>query len=299
MNEIVKSGAPHGDDLADKFNGVRGWLKESEAKELAELAKGKTVLEIGSWCGRSAIAMAATAYRVYAIDWHRGDPIIGFDETLSEFWTNIRKAGAGNVIPLVGRTQQMDILGESWADVVFVDGDHHEESVLADLELARRCLKPGGTIAMHDWDCKPVQRAFNKTFGFPTGAERQVDVTYIVENIQKKEKPMISQEDLLAEHANLEQQQTRFRILKNEAEENLGKTAGALLLTEHLLKKFSAAKIVEAVDMDEVARLKEELEQAKADLSTAKLAGEQDAKMAKILGDELKERKGVVADVTG
>lgn len=46
--------------------------------------------------------------------------------------------------------------------------------------------------------------------------------------------------------------------------------------------------------------LREELEQTKADAESAKLAGEQDAKMAKDLADELqKSRNGSVVELAG
>ena len=42
---------------------VRGWLTQAEGDKLARLAEGKKVLEIGSYCGRSTIAMALECQR--------------------------------------------------------------------------------------------------------------------------------------------------------------------------------------------------------------------------------------------
>jgi hypothetical protein len=36
---------------------VRGWLTEADGQKLQELAAGKTVLELGSSCGRSTCAI--------------------------------------------------------------------------------------------------------------------------------------------------------------------------------------------------------------------------------------------------
>gem|GEM_PF-5204135 len=40
-------------------------------------------------------------------------------------------------------------------DVIFIDGDHHYESVRADTENAFRCLAEGGTIIWHDYAFSP------------------------------------------------------------------------------------------------------------------------------------------------
>jgi hypothetical protein len=51
-----------------------GFLRFDEAECLAALASGQTVLEVGSFLGRSTVAMARTAALVVAVDHHRGSP---------------------------------------------------------------------------------------------------------------------------------------------------------------------------------------------------------------------------------
>lgn len=41
--------------------------------------------------------------------------------------------------------------GPASFDVVFIDGDHSEEAVTLDTELARACVPPGGLIIWHDY----------------------------------------------------------------------------------------------------------------------------------------------------
>jgi hypothetical protein len=54
---------------ADWFpHNVAGWLTEDEGRELAELAEGKVVLEIGAYCGRSTICLAQKAVTVAVVD---------------------------------------------------------------------------------------------------------------------------------------------------------------------------------------------------------------------------------------
>ena len=52
-------------------------------------------------------------------------------------------------------------------DMVFIDGDHRMGSVLADLTNAWRLVKPGGTVAVHDYGeetCPDVARAVSIFF---------------------------------------------------------------------------------------------------------------------------------------
>jgi predicted O-methyltransferase YrrM len=148
---------------------VRGWLTRTEGEALAACARGRVVLEIGSYCGRSTICMAQTAKRVYALDWHRGDAGAGWGQTLPEFLANIERYGvADKVIPLVGRTDDLSpILADLSVEFVFVDGAHDADSVRADTRLALRVLKPGGVIAFHDFDYPSVRDAVASVVDWP------------------------------------------------------------------------------------------------------------------------------------
>jgi protein-L-isoaspartate O-methyltransferase len=44
----------------------------AEGKALAEMARGKRVLEVGSYCGLSTVCMARTAKHVVSVDPHDG-----------------------------------------------------------------------------------------------------------------------------------------------------------------------------------------------------------------------------------
>jgi predicted O-methyltransferase YrrM len=135
-----------------KWTDIPGWLTEEEGVELARLATGRLVLEIGSYCGRSTVAMAATAKAIVSIDPHDSSttephpPI----QTLDIFQRNI--AGL-SVIPFLGRIEQFErYLVPASFDMVFVDGDHRLDACLRDLAVAARVLRPGGVIAVHDYN---------------------------------------------------------------------------------------------------------------------------------------------------
>lgn len=135
---------------------VSGWLTLTEGRELARLAEGKTVLEIGSYCGRSTICLAQKAIAVTAIDPFdgRGTPTPG--DTYSTFTKNIERHGVGNKIRLLrGTTSEVVPTLPAVFDLVFIDGAHDYESVTADIEAARTVLGPGGLLAFHDYRLTP------------------------------------------------------------------------------------------------------------------------------------------------
>ncbi len=143
---------------------VRGWLTEEEGRALARLAEGKSVLEIGSFCGRSTICMAQTARFVLAVDPFdgRGTPETG--NTHDEFQANLSRYGLlhnGKVRIGIGTTSdlkahpEMRLSDENQFDLIFIDGAHDYQSVRADIEVARKLLSPAGVIAFHDYRLHP------------------------------------------------------------------------------------------------------------------------------------------------
>ncbi|HEY3182509.1 MAG TPA: class I SAM-dependent methyltransferase [Gaiellaceae bacterium] len=132
---------------------VASSLTEAEANLLAELARGKVALELGSWFGRSTIALASTAERVHAIDSHGGDSHTGPLSTLSSFLRNLRRYGVRDrvVVHLGDVDEVARVLAPASFDVAFVDGLHTREAVERDAQLLRPLVRDGGVIAFHDY----------------------------------------------------------------------------------------------------------------------------------------------------
>lgn len=132
---------------------VRGWLTEGVGYTLAELAKGRTILEIGSWCGRSTVCMAQTAKQVHALDWGKGDDGTGPAWVTPELLDNLKRYGLlGKCVLHVGGVDEVgSTLADASFDLTFVDGAHDYASVKRDFLLAKRVTKPGGVIAFHDF----------------------------------------------------------------------------------------------------------------------------------------------------
>jgi len=122
-----------------------------ECAKLAELAEGCKVLEIGSWFGRSTIALASSAKSVTAVDWHEGDFYAGHEDTLPVLRENLRKYGADNVEVIVGRIEDVATSLPTDFDLVFIDADHSEESAAAHYTIALFHIRDGGTICFHDY----------------------------------------------------------------------------------------------------------------------------------------------------
>lgn len=147
---------------------VSGWLEREEGECLAGLAKDKTVLEIGSYHGRSTICLARTAKRVHAIDWHKGDVYVGSKDTLGDLIGNLERYGVRDKVVLhVGSTKEIGpVLGSAIFDLVFVDGGHDYNCAILDMQLAGRCVRPDGVIVLHDWYMHQIKTAAWEVLGW-------------------------------------------------------------------------------------------------------------------------------------
>ena len=154
---------------------VKGFLHEEEAAVLYAEARARAgegpVLEIGSYCGKSALYLG-TAVKdaggiLFAVDHHRGseenqpgweyhdpdlwDEAAGALDTLPSLRDTLRRAGLeDHVVPIVGRS---GVVAQHWAaplSMLFIDGGHTMEAALADYRLWTRHLKPGALLAIHD-----------------------------------------------------------------------------------------------------------------------------------------------------
>jgi hypothetical protein len=159
------------------YESVSGHLYDQEARTLQFLAAGKTVLDIGTHHGRSAVAMAATAKRVVTVDNYLGDSQIRAPD-IRETLENISRSGLGDKITPVVADWTKWIAGpvdlEAY-DMLFYDAGHtfpiYEKHFLA------LCDDFTGIIALHDYktwddDMRFVVEAVDD-FERATGRKRQ------------------------------------------------------------------------------------------------------------------------------
>lgn len=126
-----------------------------EVEKLQTLVEGKVCLELGTFCGHTAIAMVlAGAKRVFSVDNHTGDRSLGETRSLKPFLTYINRYNAWDrIVVLVGQTEsivpELDFMR---FDLIFVDADHDYDSVKQDIEMTYPLLNPKGLMVFHDYD---------------------------------------------------------------------------------------------------------------------------------------------------
>jgi predicted O-methyltransferase YrrM len=128
---------------------IRGWLTPEEGKALAELARGKRVLEIGSYCGLSTVCIARTAQSVTAMDYFDGRGTDELKDTYPDLMASLKRHGVEDKVTTCH--PDSDKLPLQEYDLVFIDGAHDYKSVKADIEKAERVLAAGGLIVFHDY----------------------------------------------------------------------------------------------------------------------------------------------------
>jgi len=152
------------------YRQIDGWLSPDEAWGLYTTARKlpgrSTVVEIGSWQGKSTfcIAKGLRSGKVYAIDPFNADGCFdtvsgeeykkrkGERDLLSIFRENIKKHGVDNKVE-VRKGYSSDFHSEFTSlDFLFIDGDHSIEGCKNDYDLYAHKLKRGGFIAFHDYN---------------------------------------------------------------------------------------------------------------------------------------------------
>ena len=152
-----------------------GFMPPAEGLALYEAAERAAkigdLLEIGTYCGKSTIylaAAAATADRVVVtVDHHRGseeqqpgweyhdpelvDPEVGLMDTLPTMRRTLHKAEVEDrVIAVVGRSPALARLWNTPVGLVFIDGGHTDEHAGGDYEGWAHHVAPGGVLVIHD-----------------------------------------------------------------------------------------------------------------------------------------------------
>ena len=133
-------------------------------------ANGKAV-EIGAYSGEGTIVLAKCFKEVLAVDpWLNGYDINDVASSqcpmkfvLAKFHENTKELGNVNY----SQSKSLDALEfikDGELDLVYVDGDHRYEAVLADLKGWLPKLRAGGIMAGHDWSFTDVKKALSEVF---------------------------------------------------------------------------------------------------------------------------------------
>ncbi|WP_371516761.1 class I SAM-dependent methyltransferase [Kitasatospora sp. NBC_01300] len=176
MSDLLESVRPAAEVLA-AFEAATGFMPADEGLALYAAAvtaarrTGLPVLEIGTYCGRSAVLLAAAARETgttaLTVDHHRGseeqqpgweyhdptlvDPEVGLMDTLPRFRRTLHAAGLEeHVVALVGRSPRIAALWGRPLALVFIDGGHTDEHATGDYEGWAPHLAPDGLLVVHD-----------------------------------------------------------------------------------------------------------------------------------------------------
>ena len=150
-------------------------MPDEEGEALYAAASGLDVggplLEVGSYCGKSALYIGAAAAEqgrlLYAVDHHRGseenqagwehhepdlvDARIGRMDTLPTFRATIYDAGLEDaVVALVGHSNRIAADWNTPLAMLFIDGGHGAEPARLDYEGWVPKVAMGGVLAIHD-----------------------------------------------------------------------------------------------------------------------------------------------------
>jgi predicted O-methyltransferase YrrM len=162
-------------DLLEHARAAKGFMPEDEGlllfrRAVEQLPTGPA-LEVGTYCGKSAIYLGAAAREVdgtvFTVDHHRGseenqagwehhdttvvDSELGLMDTLPSFRKNIARAGLeDHVIAVIGKSLAVARHWQTPLALLFIDGGHGEEPARNDYEAWVPKIQSGGLLVIHD-----------------------------------------------------------------------------------------------------------------------------------------------------
>lgn len=154
---------------------AKGFMPADEGAALYDaawaMAPAGVILEVGTYCGKSATLLGAAAKArgatVVTVDHHRGseenqpgwewhdpqlvDPAVGAIDTLPFFRHTMHAAGLEDVVvAVVGRSATVAALWSTPLAMLFIDGGHAVEQCITDYTCWSPKVQPGGVLAIHD-----------------------------------------------------------------------------------------------------------------------------------------------------
>jgi N-succinyldiaminopimelate aminotransferase len=172
---VTKNATTMDPELLRAAEAAKGFMPPAEGLALYETAAAYApvgpIMEIGTYCGKSTIYLAAAARKfgqtVMTVDHHHGseehqpgweyhdtalaDPRTGQLDTLPQFRATIAAAGLDDdVVAIVGRSARVAQVWRGLLGMVFIDGGHTDEAAQADYEGWAPFVTLGGALVIHD-----------------------------------------------------------------------------------------------------------------------------------------------------
>jgi predicted O-methyltransferase YrrM len=202
------------DKLRQAAEAARGFMPPEEGLALYETAARYAsvgpIAEIGTYCGKSTIYLAAAASEadqlVVTVDHHRGseeiqpgweyhdaelvDAATGRMDSLPFFRATLASAGLeDHVVAIIGTSAEVSGLWRTSLGMLFIDGGHSEANVTIDYEGWAPWLAHGGALAFHDVFPDPADggqapfRVYQRALA--SGAFTEVSVTGSLRVLQR------------------------------------------------------------------------------------------------------------------
>ena len=162
-------------DLLEHALAAKGFMPEDEGLLLHRCARERLphgpVLEVGTYCGKSAIYLGAAAREVggtvFTVDHHRGseenqagwehhdptlvDPDLGLMDTLPVFRRTLARAGLEDrVVAVIGSSTAVSAHWRTPLSMLFIDGGHAEVHAQNDYSGWAPWLTRDALLVIHD-----------------------------------------------------------------------------------------------------------------------------------------------------
>ena len=162
-------------DLLAHARAAKGFMPEDEGLLLHRVARERLphgpALEVGTYCGKSAIYLGAAAREVggtvFTVDHHRGseenqagwehhdaslvDDEFGLMDTLPVFRKTLARAGLEDqVVAVVGKSTTVSAHWRTPLSMLFIDGGHAEVHAQNDYTGWAPWLATGASLVIHD-----------------------------------------------------------------------------------------------------------------------------------------------------
>lgn len=143
------------------MNEIDGWINEKELQFLyIKAIEMNSIVEIGSYKGRSTVALLESGKPVIAIDhWKGSKGLVMTGKEHAEFLKNTKDFK--NLTVIVGESVETSKQFDK-VDMVFIDGDHTYEGVKRDIEAW--LPKTTKLICGHDYDFEEVKEVVDSFF---------------------------------------------------------------------------------------------------------------------------------------
>jgi hypothetical protein len=170
-------------DELELARSVKGFMPDDEGVALHDAGRAAArsglgpLLEVGTYCGKSAVYLGFAARdegaTMWTVDHHRGseenqsgwehhdtslvDAASGRMDTLPTARRSVARAGLEDAIVMV--VGQSTVVARSWSTplaLLFIDGGHGEDVAWADYRAWTPKVAPGGYLAIHDVFADPA-----------------------------------------------------------------------------------------------------------------------------------------------